>query len=153
MKTKPVPKKLKFAKPVKKKKQSVSSLKKKVWTLFSEYIRLRDCLETTGCLTRGRCVTCGRIFPFKSLQAGHFLAGRGGENLFDERGCHAQCVGDNVFKHGDIENYYPYMLKRYGQDVIDELKQEKRTPKRWTVPDLEKEKESIQKSIDYIRSL
>ena len=30
------------------KKKSVSSLKKKAWILFSTYIRLRDCLKTTG---------------------------------------------------------------------------------------------------------
>lgn len=132
------------------KKQTVSSLKKLVWKDFSKYIRLRDCLETTGTLTKGKCVTCHKVFPFEDLQAGHFIAGRSGENLFDERGCYAQCKVCNVFNHGNLEEYYPFMLKRWGEEVIEELKREKRTPKRWTLPELETEREAIKQCTAYI---
>jgi hypothetical protein len=82
-------------KPKKDKKKTLSYWKKKVLgpgEVFSQFIRLRDCLKTTGGLENGFCYTCGRLYPFKSLQAGHWIPGRGGGNVLDERGCHAQCL-------------------------------------------------------------
>jgi DNA repair exonuclease SbcCD ATPase subunit len=43
--------------------------------------------------------------------------------LFDERNCHAQCYGCNVMKKGNMVKYYKFMLKQYGQKVIDELEE------------------------------
>ena len=53
-------------------------LSKKAWDAFSLFIRLRDCLKTTGAKEYGVCFTCGRKYAFKALQAGHFVRGRGG---------------------------------------------------------------------------
>lgn len=66
--------------------------KKKAWDAFSRYIRTRDCLKSTGDRNRGACVTCGRVFDFKKLQAGHFIPGRVNSILFDEQCVHAQCL-------------------------------------------------------------
>ena len=57
-------------------------LKGQVWDLFSKYVRLRDCLETTGSIKRGKCFTCSKELPFNELQAGHFISGRHNANLF-----------------------------------------------------------------------
>ena len=73
------------------KKKTISSVKKKTWVVFSEFIRKRDCLLTTGLIDYGKCITCDKTVPMKLLQAGHFIAGRHNANLFSERGTHAQC--------------------------------------------------------------
>lgn len=58
-----------FPKETKKtKKPSVAKLKKKLWTLFSEYIR-RLYSHDDIC----ECVTCGVKKHWKELQAGHFI--------------------------------------------------------------------------------
>jgi hypothetical protein len=103
------------------KRVSVSSLKRTAWTLFSRYIRTRDCLRTTGSTDRGVCCTCGVEYDFKELQAGHFEQGRHNATLFDKRNVHAQCSGCNLFKHGNLRRYEKFMVATYGQGVVDEL--------------------------------
>jgi hypothetical protein len=107
--------------------------KKKCWSAFSNYIRTKECYETTGSPWSGICVTCNREYDFNELQAGHFLASRCNSILFVEEGVHIQCKSCNLFKSGNIENYYPYMLKRYGQEEIDRLKELKGTTKKFTI--------------------
>jgi hypothetical protein len=58
--------------------------KDKAWRAFSEYIRTKECLETTGSPFGGICVTCGREYDYMELQAGHFLASRCNSILFEE---------------------------------------------------------------------
>ena len=103
---------------------TLSKAKAKAWPMFSKFIRTRDALKTTGTLDEALCVTCGRRYPLNKvggLQAGHFVQGRHPSVLFDERNCHAQCYGCNVMKKGNMVKYYKFMLKTYGQEVIDEL--------------------------------
>jgi hypothetical protein len=73
--------------------------------------------------------------------------------FLDERGINAQCMQCNVWQHGLKEVYIPKFIKEWGQELYDELMREKRTPKRWTVADLEVEIEAIKKSIEYIKKL
>lgn len=100
---------------------TITDWEKWLWKIFSQFIRLRDCLKTTGVVDRGRCVTCGRIYPFSKLQAGHFIPGRTRAILFDEMCVHAQCYRCNVKLDGAWPPYYRFMQKEYGQNVIEEL--------------------------------
>lgn len=95
-------------------KPSYSKAKKIAWDAFSKFIRLRDDLNG--------CFTCPARKPWKQMQAGHFIPGRHNSVLFDERNCHSQCPSCNVFLHGNMIEYYPRMLEKYGQKVIDELR-------------------------------
>jgi 5-methylcytosine-specific restriction endonuclease McrA len=104
------------------KKKSLTAVKDKVWKLFSRYIRLRDRLVEDGVVTDYcPCCSCGRVYDLKQMQAGHFIPGRRNSNLFDDRGCHAQCYSCNMHKNGNWPGYYEFMLKTYGQSVIDDL--------------------------------
>lgn len=69
------------------------------------------------------------------MQAGHFLSGRSNGILFDERGVHPQCsIPCNQQPDGVVgKAYYDYMVKNYGQDVIDELRRLKRTPTKLSI--------------------
>lgn len=124
-----------------KKPLTLTKAKDKAWEAFSRYIRLRDCLRTTGTTTHGRCISCQRVYEFKKLQGGHFIPGRKGSNLFDELGVHAQCYQCNIEKKGNWDAYYEAMRDLYGQETIDELLRRNHEIKKYTVSELlEKEK-------------
>jgi len=118
-------------------KKAISSLKKKAWPLFSQYIRMRDCLRTTGSLDYGECITCDNQFEFNQLQAGHFIPGRHNSNLFSEKGCHAQCVSCNRYHGGQPLEYRRQIIKLYGEGADLELEEEARKVKKFTLQELE----------------
>lgn len=108
------------------------SEKKEADTWMSRYIRLRDCIEY-GLKNKlhpddigefGECHTCGKIVRRKRADAGHFIS-RGFEGSsgvrYDERNVHLQCKRCNAFEGGRPLEYREFMLKKYGQEVIDEL--------------------------------
>ena len=111
--------------------------KKKAWTEFSKYIRTRDCLQSTGRSYYGKCFTCSRITEFEYLHAGHFIDGRNGSILFDERGVHAQCAYCNTGLDGNKRAYEKKMQQLYGLEVIDKLQILAGQVKRRTVGELE----------------
>lgn len=88
--------------------------------MFSQYIRTRDCLLTTGTKENGKCVTCGRVYPFKDLQAGHAIGGRCNSILFDEQLVNAQCVSCNLFRYGRQAEYSVWFIEKYGMDCWKE---------------------------------
>lgn len=122
---------------MKKKRVTVSSLKKKAWPLFSLFIRIRDCLETTGCKDWGLCITCGKRYHIKLLQAGHFISGRHNANLFSERGTHAQCYNCNINLRGNTLEYRRKIIEMYGEGADLEIEEEARQIKKFTIEDLE----------------
>lgn len=119
--------------PKKKKSESLSKLKAKVWKLFSEFIRRRNA-DWRGYIS---CVTCHKKSHWKGLQAGHFVGGRHSNLLFDLRNCHSQCYRCNCILHGNLIPYYEFMLKTYGQEVIDDLKAKDKVCKQFTRKELE----------------
>ena len=108
-------------------------LKLKAWNLFSQWIRLRDA-DKDGYVS---CVTCGKRSHWKGegMQAGHFISGRTLSLLFDPRNCHNQCYGCNVGQNGSYVEYFLYMEKRYGREVIDELRQLKGETRKYGIGD------------------
>lgn len=100
---------------------NISQAKRRAWKEFSRFVRLRDCLATTGTTTHGVCCTCGSRFEFAQLHAGHWISGRTNSLLFDERNCHAQCA---ICNHdgGRLEQYDVYMSVRYGADLLEDLR-------------------------------
>ena len=118
--------------------KSISSLKREAWQVFSYYIRLRDCLRTTGSKEWGECITCDNQFEFKYLDAGHFIPGRHNGNLFSEKGVNAQCRACNRWGGGKQLEYRRQIIKLYGEGVDLELEEEARQTKRFTIAELEK---------------
>ncbi len=117
-------------------KKTVAKVKKDVWVVFSKYIRLRDCLRTTGCASWGLCITCGKRYHFKLLQAGHFIPGRHNANLFSERGTHAQCYNCNLNLKGNTLVYRRKIIELYGKGADEVLEEIDRQIKKFTIPDL-----------------
>jgi len=103
-----------------------ATLKNRAWREFSIFIRRRDAAD--GYVV---CVTCWIELHWKAAHAGHFVAGRGNSILFDERNCHPQCYHCNITLAGNPSAYEEFMLKRYGQNVIDELKAKRDKTVKW----------------------
>jgi len=94
--------------------------KKKAWAEFSRFVRVRDCLLTTGMPFSGRCITCERQFHISYLQAGHCIPGRTNAKLFDKELVFAQCAYCNIIKHGEKKKYEAKMIERYGEKGFEE---------------------------------
>ncbi len=132
---------------IKTKRKTVSKVKKDVWDIFSRYIRLRDCLRTTGCSSWGLCFTCGKRLHFKMLQAGHFIAGRHNANLFSEKGTHAQCYNCNINLRGNTLEYRRQIIKMYGQGYDEVLEKQAQQIIKLTISDLEELKRDLAQKI------
>ena len=112
-----------------------SRLKVKAWKAFSDYIRTRDSIKTTGSKEHCVCVTCQKRVPYKKIQAGHFIGGRGNSILFDESVVNGQCLRCNIMLKGNYDEYNLVMLEKYGgKEVIEMLKQKKQV-KQYSISD------------------
>lgn len=125
-----------------KSKTERAKAKDEAWKQFSIYIRTRDCLRFTGDPTQGKCITCKREYAFKQLQAGHFIQGRGNAVLFDDRLVYSQCLGCNgnppYGKGGNYVEYFIFMEKEWGREMIDEFLALKKTTIVFKTHDFEK---------------
>lgn len=95
-----------------KKKKKPPNLKKKLDTVFSRYIRIRDA---------GICFSCGDTKEWKRQQAGHFVSRTHLNTRFDPRNTHCQCYACNYLKKGNSSEYAFYLTKRYGCGIFKEL--------------------------------
>ena len=129
------------------KKKTIAKVKKDVWVVFSRYIRLRDCLLTTGCASWGLCITCGKRYHFKLLQAGHFVSGRHNANLFSVKGNHAQCYNCNINLRGNTLEYRRKIIELYGEGVDVKLEEKAKQVKKFTLQDLEELMKDLKESI------
>lgn len=112
---------------------TVKSLKSETWDIFSEYIRRRHADENGY----AKCVTCGRSGHWKDMQAGHYISRQYNMTLFDERNVHPQCPYCNGPLKGNIPAYQDFMIRTYGQDVIDELFRLAKVRHKFTVRELQ----------------
>jgi len=81
------------------------------------------------------------------LQAGHFIAGRHNNNLFNERGCHAQCYNCNVNLRGNTLEYRRQIIKLYGEGADEEIEAEARITRQFSVSELEDFMEDLKQRI------
>lgn len=114
-------------------KQKLSTVKKRLWKVFSRYIRLKA-MDHRGYV---ECVTCGASKPIQEIQAGHFIPKKKGNSIyFVEENVHPQCARCNNYESGNLIEYTRYMIDMYGQEKIDELIELSNTTLKFTVPDL-----------------
>lgn len=96
---------------------TISKLKKELDDIFSKYIRLKYSNEQGDVA----CYTCGKEMNWKSIQNGHFFSRSAISTRWSEDNCRPQCVGCNVFKHGNYIEYTRRLLREIGQDNFDKL--------------------------------
>jgi len=116
-----------------KKKKNISSLRKKLDRVFSQWIRLRDADEG-GTVS---CCTCGKLLFWKDAHAGHWISRRHASTRWTPENVHAQCPRCNLYEQGAGAEYAAFILKRYGRETFEALLAEKRQIKKWTAPELQ----------------
>ena len=97
-------------KPQTKVKPRITTLKRKLWKVFADYVKKRD---------KYTCVTCGEVVGSYNCHAGHFIPKSvGGIVLyFHPDNVHAQCARCNIWLSG---NQYLYG-ERLGPEKVKEL--------------------------------
>lgn len=105
-------------------KVPISRLKRKLWTIFSLYIRKRD---------NYICFTCDAKVEGSNAHAGHFLPKSiGGLALyFDEENVRCQCMRCNIHLGGNQWEYG----NRLGWEVVEKLIKKKQLTTKWSQED------------------
>jgi ribosomal protein L37E len=115
------------------KSNSVSVLKRSLWSTFSKYIRLRDSDDYGYC----HCITSGKPLFWKEAQAGHFLSRRYNNTLYHEQNVHAQSAYDNLHLSGNQYIYGKRVDEIYGAGTADKLLTLSRQEKKFTIEELQ----------------
>ncbi len=130
-----------------KKQKTLGKLKGEVWDIFSEYIRKRDCLKTTGDIDWGKCITCQALHQRGELDAGHFVPGRHNSILFEETCVHAQCRRCNRFMGGEPLKYRREIVRLYGEGYDIQLEEQAMQTRTYSRTELEELKKSLKQKI------
>jgi hypothetical protein len=99
------------------KKPSLTSEKKKLDAIFSQYIRQKYADENGNC----RCYTCGYVNHWKKLQNGHMVSRYYLATRYDERNCRPQCYTCNMFRNGMIPDFSQRLEIELGEGITKEL--------------------------------
>ena len=128
----------KAVKKVSKRKPRARDEKKVLRQIFNEYIRIRDCLDTTGSTDYCKCCTCGQIKPNSGamVHAGHFVKSTHNACTFDPENVHGQCKKCNSFEGGREAEYSEYIIDKYGLKKFKALLVQKKCSKRFSKHEL-----------------
>ena len=90
---------------------------KKLWKIFSTYIRLRDSDENGI----AKCITCSFRGEWKRFDCGHGVGRQYKATKYDERNNHAQCARCNAWNGGEQVLYKEAVEKKYGEGTWNEI--------------------------------
>lgn len=91
-----------------------------LWSIFSIFIRLRDCGDNSHGYSK--CISCSDTGYFRDMDAGHFIVRGFKPTKYDERNVHAQCFSCNREKEGNVKEY----SKALGIKLSEALKDKSR---------------------------
>lgn len=103
-------------------KKPLSTLKRKLDALHSEWIRRKD---AKGGMVA--CVTCGAVKRWQEIQCGHFVSRVHLATRFLEQNCAPQCSTCNVLRRGNMVEYVVWMEANWGWATIRDLRDLKHT--------------------------
>lgn len=123
------------------KPDSIKILKREVWDLFSEWVRKSEAAGDGNVA----CVTCKTYKPWQEMQAGHYIHGT--LFLIPEL-VHPQCPVCNSFKHGNLNAYKDWMIKKYGLAKVQYFEFIAKRPHKYTVFELQQFKKLYQSKLN-----
>lgn len=121
-------------KVTRKKKPEKRKLIEKLDTVFSQYIRLKEASPKSGLV---RCISCGAVHHWTKIQNGHYESRANMATRWSESNCHPQCVACNVMQHGNMLAYRRAMVKKYGENKVNQIEAFAHTTKKWSEWELE----------------
>ncbi len=106
--------------------------------VFQKVVRMRSADDDGMC----QCVTCGKRYRWndRNINAGHFVSRKSKSTVFMFINCHPQCVHCNDHLGGNPAEYERFMIDKYGQEKVDELKVLGREVLKWSPEDLAQKK-------------
>ena len=100
-----------------KKKISRKNLVKRLDSVFSLFIRLRE--ADNGMV---KCFTCEKVSHYKKhMQCGHFQSRKNYSTRWDPINCQVQCYGCNVMQQGRQYQFGLNLDTKYGEGVAEKL--------------------------------
>lgn len=112
-------------------KNTVKTWKYKLDKVFSDYIKLRDCVNG-----KGQCFTCGDLLPKEELDAGHFRSRKYTSTRYNEKNVQLQCKKCNRFNGGEPYQFGIEIDKKYGEGTALELIKKSFETKKFTIDEL-----------------
>ena len=98
------------------KKKTPRQLKKRLDEVFSIWIRMRGAEDFNN-----QCYTCGKTYPVKQLQNGHFVSRVHTATRWHPINCQVQCYACNVLRRGNLSFFAEHLMKDFGPDIIEQL--------------------------------
>lgn len=106
---------------------------KRLDKVFALYIRLRDVMPSGY----GKCISCGKIKPYRELDCGHFYGRMNMSTRFDEDNCHGECQGCNRVKSDHLIYYQENLIKKIGVARFSTLTERARSIRKWSDSELQ----------------
>lgn len=97
-----------------KKKPTTTKLKKKLDSIFSQYIRLRDSNEQ-GYFN---CITCGKSVKWQEGHNCHYRTRNKLSLRYNEQNCNSGCISCNLFDRDHLGKYAVALMWKYGDNII-----------------------------------
>ncbi len=101
------------------KKLTRSKIVKKLDAVFSQYIRLSNTDKHGYCT----CVTCGKKYFWKQIQAGHFMSRKHYSTRWLEDNVKPQCYGCNVMQQGQQYKFSKYLGNNLSEELYNKSKE------------------------------
>tara|TARA_R110002012_G_scaffold228558_1_gene400949 strand:+ start:2588 stop:2980 length:393 start_codon:yes stop_codon:yes gene_type:complete len=115
------------------KKKSRKNIVKRLDTVFSLYIRLREANNEIV-----ECYTCGKISHYKKgMQCGHFQSRKFYATRWDVDNARNQCYACNVMKYGEQYKFGLKLDKECGKGTAERLMIKSRQTVKYSNDDLE----------------
>lgn len=126
VRVRPVKPKIKLPRGMKAKPKKVPlpKLKKELDRVFSIFTR-QKLADPQGMVA---CVTCGKVYHWKDLDAGHYVPRQDLATRWEEINVWPQCRPDNAFRGGEPEKMAKYIDEKCGPGMAEVLRAQARQP-------------------------
>ncbi len=122
---------------------SMKGLVTKVDALFSRYKRLSN----TNDDGKIKCFTCERYFVYADMDCGHYVSRSYKSTRWLDENAEPQCRSCNRFHEGVKDVFALNLIKKHGQDILQQLSDKKRQIKKFTIDELAEIKKELQQKI------
>ena len=109
---------------------------------FSLYVRLRAA-DDNGCC---KCITCGKLFPYKEICNGHYIPRQYMSTRYNEINCNPQCTSCCTFFEGKHFIYRQRLVEMYGEEKIERMEL-------WADMTKTETADTLREKIEYYRKL
>ena len=126
---------------------SLSKAKKKLDTIFSQFIRLRGSNDEGY----GHCFTCDRLKHWKEVHCGHFMSRSKLSTRWMETNCQFQCAKCNLYGAGEQFIFASKLDEFHGKGTAEAILIASNRTRKFSVHELEEMYQYYKKRVDEIK--